>query len=96
MKDINKFKETSIEYHREIASLKKEREDCIEEKRDIEALLMMNPVEEIKEVSNGQAVLNIKLPKTSELSAYNWICLAGYFDEMNEYQTNASFLVQIK
>ena len=54
-----------------------------------------SPVEEIKEVSNGQAVLNIKLPKASELSAYNWICLAEYTDDNGDY-TNATFLVQIK
>ena len=48
IKDIKNFKSISLEYHREISSLKKEREYCIEEKRDIEALLMMNPVEEIK------------------------------------------------
>lgn len=55
-----------------------------------------NPVAGNASISNGQAVLNITLPKTSELSAYNWICLAEYFDENTEYQTNASFLVQIK
>ena len=32
-----------------------------------------NPVEGNASISNGQAVLSIKLPKTSELSAYNWI-----------------------
>ncbi len=53
------------------------------------------PVWEYADVINGQAVLNIKLPKASELSAYNWICLAEYTDDNGDY-TNATFLVQIK
>jgi len=52
MKDINKFKETSIEYHREISTLKKEREAFIDEKRDIEARLKANPVEEVNKLIN--------------------------------------------
>ena len=52
MKDINKFKETSIEYHREISTLKKEKEAFIDEKRDIEARLKANPVEEVNKLIN--------------------------------------------
>ena len=33
-----------------------------------------NPVSKNVTVSNGQAVLNINLPKASEVSYYNWIC----------------------
>ena len=69
IEDIKNFKSTSIEYHREIASLKKEREDCIEEKRDIEALLMMNPVEEIKDlVERRNALIEFKKGLESKIT----------------------------
>lgn len=47
IEDIKNFKYTSLEYHREISTLKKERDAFIDEKRDIEARLRANPVEEV-------------------------------------------------
>ena len=54
-----------------------------------------DPVEKIVPVSNGQAVLNIQLPKASELSVYNWICEADYIDEDFSLMADTTFLVQI-
>lgn len=48
--DIRKFKSSSIEYHKEIFSLKKEKADCAEEKREIEARLNANPISEIEKL----------------------------------------------
>ena len=55
-----------------------------------------NPVGKIVNVNNGQAVLNIQLPKASEVTYYNWICKAEYYDSEGTCQANASFKVQIK
>ena len=54
------------------------------------------PIGEIADVKNGQAILNINLPKTSELTAYKWLCEAAYYDKDSNFQANSSFLVQIK
>ena len=52
IKDIKNFKSLSIDYHREILTLNKEREAFIDEKRDIEAMLKANPVEEVNKLIN--------------------------------------------
>lgn len=52
MKDISKFKDISVSYHRDINSLNKERDKFISEQNDIEARLNANPVEEINRLIN--------------------------------------------
>lgn len=48
--DIKKFKSTSIDYHREISSLNKEKIVLLEEKREIESRLNANPISEIEKL----------------------------------------------
>ena len=55
-----------------------------------------NPVSKNVTVSNGQAVLNINLPKASEVSYYNWKCQAGYYDGSGVLQAYSNFTVKIK
>ena len=47
-------------------------------------------------VENGQAVLNIKLPSVSKLSALKWICGAYYTEDGSAYQASTTFMTQIK
>ena len=54
------------------------------------------PVGDYADVNNGQGVLNIKLPKASQLSALNWICEAAYYDDNNALRAKTTFLTQIK
>ena len=55
-----------------------------------------NPVGKIVYVNNGQAVLNINLPKASELTSYNWLCKVKYYDNSDYLQADSTFKVQIK
>ena len=52
VKDIKKFKSTSLEIHTELRDLNNELDDLIEEKKDIESHLQANPIEEIRDLSN--------------------------------------------
>lgn len=70
IKDIKNFKSTTIEYHREITSLKKELDVCIEERREIEAFLMMNPIEEIEDLTERRNTL-IELERKAEIRILN-------------------------
>ena len=59
MDDINKFRDISVEYHKEINSLKKERNNFISEKNDIEARLKANPVKEVNKLINRRKDLKV-------------------------------------
>lgn len=50
----------------------------------------------VAQVENGQAVLNIKLPSVSKLSALNWVCIAYYTQDDYSYLATTTFLTQIK
>ena len=47
-------------------------------------------------VENGQAVLNIKLPSVSKISALKWICDAYYTEDGSACQASTTFMAQIK
>lgn len=52
MKDIKKFKSTSLKLHTKLRDLENKKEMFISEKRDLEADLQANPIEEINKLIN--------------------------------------------
>lgn len=61
LEDLYKFRDISVDYHREINTIKKEREKFIDEKRDIESILGANPEDEVdKKMNRRKDLVTVK------------------------------------
>ena len=59
IKDIEKFKSTSLRLHKKLRDLEIRKEKLITEKREVESLLQANPIDEINKLSNRKKDLEI-------------------------------------
>ena len=79
IKDIKKFKTTSFEIHSEIRSINEEQEKLIAEKRDVEASLSANPLEDIERLTKRRKKM-VSSRKNTESKINN---LKSQIDRLN-------------